>query len=131
MNPRDLLVEMFSEMTIKKDLAAIERYYHPDFSMTTNGQTQDYAAVVAGHRNVYATAIEYAIRYDDEAWVVTDDRVAGRLWITTSRPGETPTELEVIIVATAVDGLLHRVWELTWPDWSQVKALENYGSGSD
>ncbi len=131
MSARDLLVEMFDQMVINKDAALIERYYHPDFRVTTNGQSQGYAEYAASHRRVYATEISYAIRYDDEAWLETEDRVAGRMWITTRRPGEEPTELEVILVATLRDGRLHRVWELTWPDWSQLKAFENYGSGSD
>lgn len=129
MTARDLLVEMFDTMVVLKDATAIERYYHPDFLLITNGQTQDFAAFAAGHRTVYATEISYAVRYDEEAWVDTDDRVAARLWITTARPGEPPTEIEVVLVATLVDGRFHRVWELTWPDWSQLQAFDNYHSG--
>ena len=66
------------------------------------------------------------MRYDDEAWVETADRVAGRLWITTARPDTRPTEMEIVLVATFVDGLIHRVWEVTWPDWSALTEFENY-----
>jgi hypothetical protein len=126
MTAQDLLVEMFDRMVVRKDATLTEHYYHPDFLLTTNGTTQDYASFARGHRTVYATAIGYAVRYDDDAWVSTEDRVAGRLWITTSRPGEDPTEIEVVLVATVLDGRIHRMWELTWPDWSALQAFEDY-----
>ena len=46
------------------------------------------------------TTISYAIAYDDEAWVEANDRVAARVWITTSRPDEEPTRIEVVLIAT-------------------------------
>jgi hypothetical protein len=121
-----LLREMFEQMVIRKDATLAGAYYHPEFRLTTNGQIQDYAAFAAGHERIYATDITYAVRYDDEAWVETDDRIAGRLWITTQRPHEPATEIEVILVARYLDGLLHRLWELTWPDWSLLDAFTTY-----
>lgn len=130
MNPKDLLIEMFDKLVVHKDADLIEHYYHPDFQLVTNGLTQGYESFAEGHRTVYATEISYALDYDDDAWVVTQDRVAGRIWITTSRPGEDPTEIQVMLVATVLDGRFHRLWELTWPDWSQLKAFESYDNRS-
>jgi len=121
-----LLKEMFERMVVVKDASQLERYYDPGFQLVTNGTTQDYADFARGHVEVYRTAIAYAVRYDEQAWVQTEDRVGGRLWITTSRPGEEPTEIEVVLLATFVAGRLHRLWELTWPDWSQLGAFEQY-----
>ncbi|MFM0674504.1 hypothetical protein [Paraburkholderia sediminicola] len=42
------------------------------------------------------------------------------------QPNEAPVEFEVVLIVTYVDRKIHRVWELTWPDWTQVKAFENY-----
>jgi len=123
---KDLLIEMFDRMVTKKDASLIEHYYHPEFRLYTNGQIQDYAAFAAGHQTVYGTEIEYVVSYDDDAWVVTKYRVGGRMWITTSRPNEPPNKIEVVLVATLVEGRFHRLWELTWPDWSQLKAFETY-----
>jgi hypothetical protein len=61
-----------------------------------------------------------------QAWVETPDRLAGRMWITTERPGEDATRIEVIFVALYRDRRIHRLWELTWPDWSQLQAFETY-----
>ncbi|MGB3481338.1 MAG: hypothetical protein WBB07_03855 [Mycobacterium sp.] len=54
------------------------------------------------------------------------DKVVGRMWITTSRPGETPTRIEIVVIAAYLDGRIHRIWETTWPSWRAVAALENY-----
>ena len=66
---RALLVEMFDQMVVAKDKAAIPRYYDPDFVMVSNGITQGYEAFRTGHETVYATGISYAVEYDDESWV--------------------------------------------------------------
>ena len=63
-------------MVIAKNADLIERYYHPDFVMYSDGMSQNFAEFTESHRGVYATDISYAIAYDDEAWVEADDRVA-------------------------------------------------------
>jgi hypothetical protein len=126
LTPVELVRAMFDRMVAVKDLAAIEAYYDPEFELTTNGRVQDYATFVAGHERVYATDIEYAVEYDDDAWVQTASQVAGRLWITTRRPGQDPTRIEVVLVARLRGGRFHRVWELTWPDWSQLPEFGRY-----
>ena len=49
-----------------------------------------------------------------------------RLWITITRPGEPARRIEVVLLATFRDGRILRVWELTWPDWSQLDAFADY-----
>ncbi len=118
--------EMFSQMVEAKDISKVEIYYDTDFVLYTNGQQQDYATFHAGHARVYPTAISYSIEYDEQAWVETADRLGGRVWITTARPGENPTKIEVIFLATYRERRIHRLWELTWPDWSQLGAFDSY-----
>lgn len=121
-----LLREMFEKMVVAKNGDLIEHYYHPDFVMASDGLDQGYADFRDGHRRLYATEISYAVEYDEQAWVESADKVAGRVWITTSRPGETPTRIEVVLIAAYRDGRIVRVWETTWPSWRNVAALENY-----
>lgn len=131
------LQEMFERVVVDKNAEAILEYYHPDFRLTSNGMTQGYDAFLAEHVKVYATPIQYSVEYDPDAWVEsngdsteggggTPDRVAGRVWITTSRPGEAPTRIEVILIAEFKAGRLTRLWETTWPNWSQLPAFEDY-----
>ncbi|MFK3670591.1 nuclear transport factor 2 family protein [Leifsonia aquatica] len=125
---RDLLIRMFDQMVVRKDATAIPTYYDPEFVMVSNGVTQDYAAFRASHEGVYDTEIAYAIEYDDDAWVEHEDRVAARVWITTSRPDEAPTRIEVVLIAILRDGRILRLWELTWPNWAELPAFEDYES---
>jgi hypothetical protein len=120
---RKLLQSMFSEMVVKKDASLIPHYYHADFLLETNGQTQSYESFARGHEKVYATPITYEVRYDEAAWIESATRVAARVWIRTQRPNENPVEYEVVLIATYVDEKIHRLWELTWPDWTTAKAF--------
>jgi hypothetical protein len=126
LSTKALLQEMFSEMVIKKDASLIPHYYHPDFLLETNGKKQDYEAFAQGHDTVYATPIRYEVRYDPDSWVEGAERVAVRVWIKTQRPDEDAVEFEVVLIATYVAGKIYRLWELTWPDWSQAKAFKDY-----
>jgi hypothetical protein len=123
---RELMQEMFSQMVEAKDITQVEKYYDRDFLLYTNGQVQDYDAFHAGHARVYPTEISYAVEYDDEAWVEAGDRLGGRMWITTQRPAEAPVRIEVVFLAAYRDRRICRLWELTWPDWSQLGAFATY-----
>lgn len=118
--------EMFAEMVVRKNPELVARYYHPDFVLTTNGSTQDYEAFERGHRGVYGTDVTYAVEYDDQAWVEAPDRVAGRVWITVGSAERAGQPIEVLFIATLRNGLIHRPWELTSPDWSQLGEFVDY-----
>lgn len=115
-----LLKEMFSEMVIKKDASLIPKYYHKDFLLYTNGIEMDYSAYVTMHENIYKSSIEYSVKYDDETLFDKADKVAGRIWITTKKPGELVKEIEVLLIAEYKEDKLYRLWELTYPDWSKL-----------
>ena len=121
-----LIKDMFDRMVVVKDPEAIEKFYSPDFVMYSNGLTQEYAAFAKSHEEVYASDVTYSVEYDEQAWVESVGRVAGRVWITTQLPDEAPTRIEVILIAAIVDDRITRVWETTWPNWADLKAFENY-----
>jgi hypothetical protein len=123
-----VLRQMFEQMVEKKDPTAIDRFYHPSFVMCSNGITQDFEAFAASHCSIYATPIRYSVEYDEQAWVAATDKIAGRVWITTSRPGEAATRIEVVLIAAFTDGQISRLWETTCPSWNELPAFETYGS---
>jgi hypothetical protein len=125
-SPRRLLQEMFSEMVVKKVASLIPHYYHPDFLLFTNGQTQSYRLFAEGHKKMYATSITYEVTYDEDTWVESAGKVAVRCWIKTQLASEDAVEYEVVLIGTYVDQKLHRLWELTWPDWRTAEAFEKY-----
>jgi hypothetical protein len=121
-----LFREMFEWMVVAKNADLIEHYYDPDCLMYSDGLSQSFAEFRDSHRKLYATSISYAIEYDEEAWVEAADKIAGRMWITLSRPGEESTRIELVIIAAYRKGRIHRIWETTWPSWRSAAALEGY-----
>lgn len=123
-----LLQEMFQEMVIKKDASKIPDYYSKEFLMDSNGVTIDYDFLLESHRAIYTTSIEYLIEYQEDTFLQQDDRVAGRMFITTKRPNEAPKRIEVILIVQYLDDKIYRIWELTYPDWSKLPAFESMSS---
>lgn len=117
------LKTMFQEMVLAKDASKIPDYYHPEFLLYTNSSQMNYETFLKSHIEYYATPIQYAIAYDEETFLEQGDKLAGRMWITTSRPNEPSTELELILIVQFKEGKIYRVWELSYPDWSQLPAF--------
>ncbi|KAN19675.1 hypothetical protein Z561_03827 [Mycobacterium tuberculosis 2100HD] len=72
-----LLREMFDRMVVAKNAELIEHYYDPDFLMYSDGLSQSFAKFRDSHRKLYATAISYAVEYDEHAWVEAQTRLPG------------------------------------------------------
>lgn len=115
---------MFNKMVNQKNASLISKYFHKDFLLYTNSQVMDYQTFLESHIKYYESPIQYEIRYDEEAFVENTNRLAARVWITTSHPDEAAKEIEVILIAEYKEGKLFRLWELTWPDWSNLPALK-------
>ena len=118
------LQEMFKEMVLKKDASVIPLYYHPDFLLYTNDVAMSYNAFLESHVKYYATPIKYEVQYDEETLLEQGDKIAGRMWINTSRPNEPTRKIEVILIAQYKDDKIYRLWELTYPDWSKLPAFK-------
>lgn len=127
---------MFDEMVAHKNADLIERFNDPGFVLFSNGIEQGYESFAAEHRKIYATDISYTFAYDDQAWVSDVDtegtgKVAGRVWITTTRPGEAPTRIEVLLIAAYLRVRISLVRELTYPNWADLDAFGDYQKASD
>ena len=119
------LKEMFERVTIQKNHSLIPHYYHPDFLLYTNEEKMDYKSFLDSHLEIYKTPIQYEVAYDEETLMEQGEKVAGRVWITTKRPNEASVKIEVILIAQYKSGKIYRLWELTYPDWSELPAFKN------
>lgn len=119
-----LLKEMFTKVTVEKNAQAIPIYYAKDFELQSNGKTMKFNEFLKLHQTIYQTGIQYKVRYDEEAFVEQDNKVAARIFITVTKPNELSREIEVILVAEYKNNKLYRLWELTYPDWSGMKAFQ-------
>jgi hypothetical protein len=120
----DLLREMYTKMTEGKDASVLPVFYHPDFRMFMNGQEQGYADFLRLHEEVYEGSQTYVITHDEDAWIDGGDRVAGRCWLTTTVPGEEPTETEIVYLAAFSGDQIHSIRQLTWPQWEPDEPQE-------
>ena len=111
-------------MVVKKDASLIPYYYHKNFFLYTNNQTTDYNDFLKSHEEYYATAIQYEVVYDEQTLIEQGEKVAGRIWITVTRPNEMSKKIEVILIVHFKDNKIYRVWELTHPDWSKMDAFK-------
>lgn len=116
----DHLKAMFEDVAIKKRADLIPQYYHQDFLLYTNNQVTDRKSFLESHTKTCASPIQFEIVYDEETFLEQGDKVAGRVFITTTMPNEAPHKIEVILVATYKEGKISKLWELTYPDWSKL-----------
>ena len=116
--------EMFERMVIKKDATLIPFYYHKDFVLYGNNQEMTYETYLKFHQEIYKTSIQYDVTYDEETLLEQEEKIAARIWITTSSPNEPPKEIEVILIALFKDDKIYRIWELTYPDWSKMPEFQ-------
>lgn len=115
---------MFDKVTVKKSDQAIPLYYDKNFELYSNGKKMGFDPFLKMHHDIYKTSIQYKVRYDEETFVEQGNRIAGRLFITTKKPNELAREIEVILIAEYKCNKLYRLWELTYPDWSKMKAFQ-------
>lgn len=118
------LKEMFERMVVKKDATLIPFYYHKRLLLYANNHEMTYEDFLKFHQDVYQTPIQYAVAYDEETLLEQGEKVAGRIWITTSLPNESPKKIEVIFVVLFKEGKMYRFWELTYPDWSKMPEFQ-------
>jgi hypothetical protein len=90
----------------------------------TNGQVTDYQEFLKQHIEYYATERTYQVEYDEDTLLEQGEKVAGRIWITVDVPGAPIKKLELILVIQYRDGKIFRLWELTYPDWSQLPGFK-------
>jgi hypothetical protein len=102
--------EMFEKMVLKKDASLIPFYYHKDFVLSANDQEMDYEDYLKFHQEVYETPIQYDVAYDEETFLEQDEKIAGRVWITTRLPNDLPKKIEVIFIVQFKDNKIYRIW---------------------
>lgn len=117
---KDLLKEMFSEMVIDKNASLIPKYYHSEFMLYANRETQAYQEFYEAHVEYYKLPRQYFVKYDEAAWVEQNDKLAGRVFITIKQPEQSDINFEVILIAQYKDNKIYRIWEITSPDWTQM-----------
>jgi hypothetical protein len=118
--PQRLLVSLIDRVVADHDPDALDDHLHPQFQLWCNGSSYDLETFRLRIATALAGNLGYAVDYDDRAWVSRPDRVAGRLWISSTPSDADPTDSEVLLLATVRDGRFDRAWLLAWPDRPQL-----------
>lgn len=118
------LKEMFTKVVEGKNANLISKYYDKEFELYSNGKKMTYCEFLDLHTKLYAKDIKYSVAYDEETLMQEGCRVAGRLFISLKEPGMSSCKIEVILIAEYKDNKLYRLWETTYPNWEQLKALK-------
>ena len=121
-----LLKTMFNRMVVEKNISLMPVYYDPDFKLYSNGKTMDYQAFYQDHKKIYQTPIQYSIKYDKNTLIQSGDKVAARLFITVQKPGQQAKKIEVILIAQYRADKIYRLWELTYPNWADLKSFKSF-----
>ncbi len=82
-----------------------------------------------GHRSIFKTPIQYQITYDKNTFVASKNKVAGRVFVTTTLPHSKPVKIEVILIAEFKAEKISKLWELTYPNWSKLKSFRAFQAG--
>ncbi|MCH9643846.1 MAG: nuclear transport factor 2 family protein [Gammaproteobacteria bacterium] len=120
------LKNMFNKMVVEKNISLMSKYYDPTFKLYSNGETMNYQEYYQGHKKIYKTPIQYSFKFDKNTLVQEGNKVAARLFITTKEPRQAATKIEVILIAQYRGDRIYRLWELTYPNWSKLKAFKSF-----
>lgn len=120
------LKEMFQNVFIKKNASKIPEYYHKDFLLYTNGQEMDYLTFLNLNQRYAKAPITYQIEYDDDTFVELENKVACRLWINTCEMEDSSEKIEVMLIVEYFEDKIHRLWEVTFPDWKTLPIFRRY-----
>lgn len=115
---------MFTEVVEKKNSDLIPKYYHNAFTLYANGQIQDYDYFFKFHQKIYQTNISYQVSYDEDSFIEQDKKIAARVFFIISKPNEKIKELEVILISEFKENKIFRLWELCYPDWSNMSEFK-------
>jgi hypothetical protein len=121
--PQRLLAELLGRVVAGHDDTAMDEYLHPEFRLWCNGTAHDRASFAGRVATALAGNLGYAIDVDDQAWVTGADRVAARIWVSSTPSAAEPSDTEVLLIATVRDGRFDRAWVLAWPDRPRLHHL--------
>ena len=115
---------MFEQVLVRKQIGKIADFFTKDAVVFSNGNKVDYQDFVESQHELSSSSIQYAIAYDQQAWLSGHEKVAGRVFITLQKSVQEAQKIEVIFIAEFQKGKIKTLWELAYPDLSSLSAVE-------
>lgn len=112
-----IVKNMFSEFAEKLDITKLDTYYTKDFLLESNGEQYNYDVYKKLEGDIYKTLSSLKVtRYDDI--FAAANKVVARMSIKLVHQDGKTNEFQVILIALIKDNKIARIWEMTYPSWS-------------
>jgi len=116
-----IVKEMFGEFAEKLNINSLDTYYSKDFILESNGKTYTYQQYKDLETNIYKTLKRLkVVRYDDI--FAAGDKVVSRMSIRLVHKDGRTNQFQVILIAQIKGDKISRIWEITYPSWSDKLA---------
>jgi len=116
-NNIDTFKGMFHNFAEKRDMTQFDRYYAKDFVLTSNAKKYNRATYKSLEANIYKTlkSLE-VIKY--KSIFSCGNKVVSRMVIKLVKKGGESHQFLVFIIAKIDHNKISRIWEVTYPSWS-------------
>lgn len=113
----NIVKNMFSEFAEKLDVNKFDEYYSKDFILESNNQTYDAQAYKNLEQKIYKTLTSLKVTNYKDIFVA-GDKVVSRMTIKLTHKDGKANEFDVILIALIKDNKINKIWEITYPSWS-------------
>jgi len=117
-NKNILIVKnMFSEFAEKKDINKLDLYYTKSFVLESNGKKYDYTEYKNLEGKIYRDLKSLTVKKYDDIFS-SGNKVVARMKIKLIKNTGQEHEFYVFLIALIKDAKIDKIWELTYPSWS-------------
>jgi hypothetical protein len=112
-----LVKEMFSQVSEKRDISKIDAYYSQDFMLVSNNDSFNYKVYKKQQADIFKILAKLEVLHYDDMFA-KNDKVVANMAIRLTLKNKTTHTFYVMLIAQIKDHKIYRIWEITYPTWS-------------
>jgi ketosteroid isomerase-like protein len=112
-----IVKNMFHEFAEKKDISKLDQYYSKNFVLESNGQHFSYKQYKDLEGGIYKTLKSLKVTHYYDIFA-SQNKVAARMSIKLVLKNGKQHEFQVMMIALIKNHKIAKLWELTYPAWS-------------
>lgn len=116
-NNVNLVKKMFSDFAEKRDINTLDQYYSKTFVLISNHKNYDYSVYKRQQRDIFQKLKSLQVLSYDDIFA-KDNKVVSRMTIRLIMKNGDAHTFYVIFIALIHDKKIVRLWEITYPSWS-------------
>lgn len=122
---KDIVLNMFRDLTEKMDIDALNNYFSKDFMLYSNQANMDYGLLKKQLQDAFRVHRSIKVKQPINDIVAKDDRVIMHFTLIATDKAGYQKEIETMAIFQIQDGKIVRLWELTYPEWDTEYLLPN------